>query len=559
MFATNTSEEGFLPTVSRKIICCVIFSLLVNYPKLELLARTRLGFRLGYLCLSDKNLLLIYQSSPSLMSAYLHLMPFNNFFYDHFGQRQMKTDIRKPKAIRINQRTAWSWLRTIIAASLDSMAIALSWTIAKKISAVDGHLIVRHNQEQLNLLWLIIPINLCIIMASGIYGTNESHKGYGNLFKAICLGQVTVLLIIFLSGPQLWISRLTFMLAWGLTLIVVGGKKTLLDLATTKIENRFTFLGRKVLLLGTKEDTIKAKQLIDLTRAYKIQGVINLSTYQNRQEWIKVLNRIDNYKFDEIFLCSWEKIENPISLSWELKSAGIDWRVLAVNLKLPQQWSQMAMLEGMPTVRFDSSAVVGIDFWCKRIFDLVISFFLLIVLALPMLVIAIVITLDSPGEVFFKQNRVGLKGRHFKVWKFRTMVKNAPELQLALETKNEIEGGVLFKIKEDPRITKVGKFLRRYSLDEIPQLINVLKGEMSLVGPRPLPLRDVAKLSSERLLRHEVLPGITGLWQVSGRSNTNSEQIFDLDSKYIQNWSLILDLQILLKTIKVVLTSKGAY
>ncbi|NJK55338.1 MAG: sugar transferase [Pleurocapsa sp. SU_5_0] len=139
------------------------------------------------------------------------------------------------------------------------------------------------------------------------------------------------------------------------------------------------------------------------------------------------------------------------------------------------------------------------------------------------------------------------------------MVENAHELQKTLEIKNEIKGGILFKIKDDPRITKIGKFLRRHSLDELPQLINVLRGEMSLVGPRPLPLRDVARLSSSQLLRHEVLPGITGLWQVSGRSSTDSEEVFNLDFVYIQNWSLILDLQILLRTVQTVLNSKGAY
>jgi lipopolysaccharide/colanic/teichoic acid biosynthesis glycosyltransferase len=424
----------------------------------------------------------------------------------------MMTDIRNPRVIRINVRTAWSWLQTISTALLDTIAIALSWTIAQKISTVDSYLIIKLDQEQLSFLWLIIPINLCIMMASGIYNSQERSGSYTNLFKAICLAQITVLLVIFLLGVELLISRLTFVLAWGLTLILVCSEKILLDLVTTKIENRFSFFGRRVLLLGTTEDTLKAKQLIDLTKTYKIQNIVNLSICQNRQEWIKVLNRTEGYKFDEIFLCSWEEVKNPISLSWELKSAGINWRVLAVNLKLPKQWSQMTMLEGMPTVRFDSSVLVGIDFWCKRIFDLTISCLLLAILALPMLLIAILIKLDSPGCIFYKQNRVGLKGQHFQIWKFRTMVENANELQKNLEAKNEIKGGILFKIKDDPRITKIGRFLRCYSLDEIPQLINILRGEMSLVGPRPLPLRDIAKLSSYHLVRHEVLPGITGLY-----------------------------------------------
>ena len=202
---------------------------------------------------------------------------------------------------------------------------------------------------------------------------------------------------------------------------------------------------------------------------------------------------------------------------------------------------------------------MGIDFLNKRAFDIIASFILLVVLSLPMLAIAILIKLDSPGACFYKQTRVGLKGENFKVWKFRTMVENADLLQKQLEAQNEVDGGVLFKIKDDPRITKVGKILRRYSLDELPQLFNVLRGEMSLVGPRPLPVRDVEKFAPEHYFRHEVLPGITGLWQVSGRSDTDSENVFNLDFEYIQNWSLALDFKILLRTIGVVLNSKGAY
>jgi exopolysaccharide biosynthesis polyprenyl glycosylphosphotransferase len=200
------------------------------------------------------------------------------------------------------------------------------------------------------------------------------------------------------------------------------------------------------------------------------------------------------------------------------------------------------------------------DFWVKRGLDFCAATVFLILAAPLYLLIGLVIKLDSPGPVFFKQTRIGLRNHPFLVWKFRTMVANASELQGNLEGLNETKDGVLFKIKHDPRITRIGKFLRCYSLDELPQIFNVLLGEMSLVGPRPLPVRDIAKLDEDYLIRHEVLPGITGLWQVSGRSDIdNFEDVFSLDMAYIKDWSLWLDLRIILQTIKAVIRRSGAY
>lgn len=167
---------------------------------------------------------------------------------------------------------------------------------------------------------------------------------------------------------------------------------------------------------------------------------------------------------------------------------------------------------------------------------------------------------SSIGSVFYKQTRIGLHGSAFKVWKFRPMVTNAEELQNRLEASNEMKDNILFKIKNAPHITRVGKFLRRYSLDELPQLFNVILGEMSLVDPRPLPVRDVEKFAEHHFIRHKILPGITGLWQVSGRSDiTDFEEVLRLDITYIENWSLSLDWQILLQTIIVIMKQKGAY
>ena len=186
----------------------------------------------------------------------------------------------------------------------------------------------------------------------------------------------------------------------------------------------------------------------------------------------------------------------------------------------------------------------------------------LILLSPLLLTIAVLIRLDSRGPILFRQQRLGRHGRCFKVNKFRTMVADAEARLAALEASNETDGGVLFKIRRDPRITPLGRFLRRTSLDELPQLINVLRGEMSLVGPRPLPLRDCVLLQQADpegyARRQRVRPGITGLWQVGGRSDAGHDRMVKLDIEYVEQCSLALDLQILARTVGVVLSCRGA-
>jgi exopolysaccharide biosynthesis polyprenyl glycosylphosphotransferase len=194
----------------------------------------------------------------------------------------------------------------------------------------------------------------------------------------------------------------------------------------------------------------------------------------------------------------------------------------------------------------------------KTVFDRLVAGAALLLLAPPLLAIALLIRLTSEGPALFCQTRVGKGGKEFLVVKFRTMVVDAERLRGALLNSNEFDG-VLFKIRNDPRITRVGGFLRRYSLDELPQLLNVLRGEMSLVGPRPPLPQEVAEYGADVRRRLVVKPGMTGLWQVSGRSDLTWEESVRLDLRYVENWSLILDLQILWKTWSVVTRGEGAY
>jgi exopolysaccharide biosynthesis polyprenyl glycosylphosphotransferase len=227
-------------------------------------------------------------------------------------------------------------------------------------------------------------------------------------------------------------------------------------------------------------------------------------------------------------------------------------------------------------VRFEFNNAYGLDFLdaepvqfshrqeaFKRAVDVVCSSLLLILLAPLLIALAILIRLTSPGPVLYKSPRVGKGGRHFMFWKFRSMRIDGPRRE-QLRTKNE-RGGHIFKMRDDPRITPLGRVMRRYSLDELPQLVNVLMGDMSLVGPRPLPAEDMDPdgLSREHTLWAEqrilVRPGITGMWQIRGRSDLSFEQMVEFDLEYVRNWSLGLDVQILLETPLAVFTGRGAY
>jgi len=214
--------------------------------------------------------------------------------------------------------------------------------------------------------------------------------------------------------------------------------------------------------------------------------------------------------------------------------------------------------QSVPLFELGPPVFEGVDFALKRTFDLIGATLLLVVLSPLLLAIVLAVRVSSRGPIVFRSTRRGIGQRPFECLKFRTMHTNAEELQAELEALNEATGA-LFKIRRDPRLTRVGRVLRRFSLDELPQLVNVLRGEMSLVGPRPLPQRDYEKLEDWHRKRYLVLPGITGLWQVSGRSELDFDDLVHLDFIYLERWSLALDLTILLKTIPAVLSRRGAY
>ncbi|WP_103956683.1 sugar transferase [Nonomuraea solani] len=245
-------------------------------------------------------------------------------------------------------------------------------------------------------------------------------------------------------------------------------------------------------------------------------------------------------------------------MAWSLETSRTDLFVAPALLDVAGPRISITPVAGMPLMHVEHPEFNGARQFVKSVFDRLVAGVALLLLALPLLLVGLVIRLTSKGPALFRQTRVGKGGREFRVVKFRTMVVDAERLKDTLLVANEFDG-VLFKMRNDPRITRVGAFLRKYSVDELPQLLNVIRGEMSLVGPRPPLLEEVAKYGTDVRRRLVVKPGMTGLWQVSGRSDLSWEESVRLDLRYVENWSLILDLQILWKTWSVVTRGEGAY
>jgi exopolysaccharide biosynthesis polyprenyl glycosylphosphotransferase len=237
---------------------------------------------------------------------------------------------------------------------------------------------------------------------------------------------------------------------------------------------------------------------------------------------------------------------------------GVTVHVAPTTMEILMDRAEFVPGQTVPLFTLRPPVFEGIDFALKRTFDLALSTIALIVLAPVLLVIAIAVKLSSPGPTIFRSVRPGMAGKPFYCFKFRTMREHAEQIQADLEPLNE-KSGAIFKIRQDPRLTRVGRFLRRFSLDELPQLVNVVRGDMSLVGPRPLPMRDFDRLEEWHKKRYLVLPGITGLWQVSGRAELDFDDLVRLDFLYLERWSVLLDLRILLRTIPAVFLRRGAF
>jgi exopolysaccharide biosynthesis polyprenyl glycosylphosphotransferase len=298
---------------------------------------------------------------------------------------------------------------------------------------------------------------------------------------------------------------------------------------------------------------------IHLTEGYASSSaepaVVPVPVYAGRD----ILTLVRETNADTIAVCGSASTEpgELRRLAWQLEGTGVDLVVAPQLTDIAGPRVHIRPIEGLPLLYVEEPTLSGVAWLVKNVMDRVVALAGLVVLLPVFGAIALAIRLSDPGPVLFSQPRVGREGKTFRVWKFRTMYVDAEDRLASLVDQNESDG-LLFKIKDDPRVFPVGRFLRASSLDELPQLINILLGEMSLVGPRPLPAEDGDFLGDVRR-RLLVRPGLTGLWQVSGRSDLSWDDAVRLDLYYVDNWSLVLDLHTLWRTVGVVLRRKGAY
>src|ERR1051325_5919336 len=379
-----------------------------------------------------------------------------------------------------------------------------------------------------------------------------------------------VLMIIAQIGRWKTINIKTILCIAAIAIATIGGMRVLLRLNLRRLRLRGLNI-KKLLLIGNgPRAEWLAKQIsqrndfgyrlvgyIDEERRLKDPAVFDVPWLGRIEDLPRV---IANEVVDEVFITlpiksQYSRIESSIMI---LEEQGIMVHLFSDLFPHKLARSHAWEFEGAPLVSLQSAPSISWRTEAKRVIDFVGSLSLLLLLFPLLLIVAVVIKLDSPGPVFFVQERMGYNKRRFRMIKFRTMTADAEARLKEVEHLNETDGPA-FKIRRDPRMTRVGRLLRKLSIDELPQLINVLFGDMSLVGPRPLPMRDVLGLEvAWQKRRFSVKPGLTCLWQVSGRSNLSFEEWMQLDLEYIDRWSLALDCKILLRTIPAIISAEGA-
>jgi exopolysaccharide biosynthesis polyprenyl glycosylphosphotransferase len=414
--------------------------------------------------------------------------------------------------------------------------------------------------------WLkfLAPVLVLVFLQAGLYAARERRAGVGSIVSSLVVLAIIVLAFGFGTSYDFTTTGLipTAVVTSALTIGLLRAAYGSLSLEAMRVAG----VQRRVVLAGEGESLRRLQRELGASRvgiAYDFVGVVSASSTSGAPVLARSLDEVpdvlEQVRPDELILAEGDFDETQVlEVVQVAHRKGVRVRLAPETTDLLVQKGEYVTGLGLPLFELRPPILTGWDWFVKRAFDVAFGV-VVVVVGMPLwLLIALAIKLDSRGPIFYVDRRVGVREREFGMLKFRTMVVDAAQQQGRLEEENEA-GGALFKIRDDPRVTSVGRILRRLSLDEIPQLLNVLRGQMSLVGPRPLPLRDYHLLEDWHRARYLVLPGMTGLWQISGRSGLSFEDLVRLDFTYIENWSIWLDISIIARTIPAVIAGRGAY
>ncbi|MFC1484876.1 sugar transferase [bacterium] len=353
--------------------------------------------------------------------------------------------------------------------------------------------------------------------------------------------------------PEFLFSKYFIILFWPISVLFILASTIFVNFIKL-VYRKINFSKRKILLIGKNRVSLFVKKQNQKNfrgrhyfYPYEDNDVKDLPDFLDAKGITEVIITHHKYSYEEM-----------LEIADVCESRGADVKFAPSILEL--RMGEIAVDDdfGIPLLQIRPLSFLDKNFIDKRIFDVLFSLIVLSISIFPILFVALLIKLTSAGKIFYTQKRLGLNGNLFNFYKFRTMVPDAHEMLDELKHLNEREGPV-FKIKDDPRVTFIGRFLRKFSIDEFPQFYNVLRGDMSIVGPRPPLPSEVEEYDADAKRRFKVFPGITGIWQISGRSDLNFDDMINLDIYYLENWTLSLDLEIMLKTIPAVLLTRGAF
>ena len=481
------------------------------------------------------------------------------------SERDMRR--RPPLALSLLLRmdTARRVARVVSLLVLDfiGVAAAILTALVLKAAVLDHVSVSDAVQESRHILPFAYLLTALLFARSGLYADRGVRPGLPRIVASLFQVTFVALLFALVSGQQ-FDSYYIFYGSLIFALLYVSSLRFLYDRLTGTLL-RLAGYERRTLLVGTGQHIRDVAHALDEGHSpVNVVGFVSLQPLpDNGLKALGSLDRIDDVlaaqRVDEVIIADPDFPQvQAVELVDRCHRRGVRVRVAPSTMEILVHRAEFLPGESVPLFELKPPVFAGIDFALKRSFDLVGSVILLVVLSPLLLAITIAVRISSRGPILYKSIRPGIGERPFACLKFRTMYDDAQARQMELEELNEASGA-LFKIRNDPRTTPIGRVLRRFSLDELPQLVNVLRGEMSLVGPRPLPERDHAHLEEWHRKRYLVLPGITGLWQVSGRSDLDFDDLVRLDFLYLERWSLALDLTILLKTIPAVIMRRGAF